>query len=199
MKRRIMALTVCVGLAPSAVAAAEPNVVATNGDTPAKLGLFTSLGYLGSPGASGTAFGAGLRLGIGRRFAVSFDVGYGVLGAQSGTVEDRWWLIPSMALVLPTRIAGRRAAFDLGAGVGLGASSGYPSFSTYVAAPFTPEWRFQLVPAARVHAMGSFSVTRGLDILVRADAASLLMSGSGTGLMDTTWLMLSVGAQFRVL
>jgi hypothetical protein len=160
------------------------------------LGLFTDVGYLASPGTNGSAFGVGLRAALGRHFAVSFDVGYGVLGAQSA-VQDRWWLVPSIALVVPTRVAQRPVVFDLGAGVGLGASSGYLSWSDYVAAPFTPVWAFQLFPTVRAHAIVAVAINRDLEVLVRADAASVL--GTDRGAMDTTWLMLSLGARFRLL
>lgn len=157
------------------------------------LGLIAGLGALGSPGASGGAFLAGLRLGIGRHFAVSADVGYGLLTAPP-TIQDRWWVIPSAALVIPAGAV----RFDFGAGAGVGTSSGYLSWSDYDARPFTPVWHYT-VPAVRVHAAGAFAVARNLDLFVRADVASLLAVGSQGAAMDTTWFALWVGVEPRLL
>ena len=159
------------------------------------LGIFAGAGYLGSPGGNGSTFTTGLRLGIGRHFAVSFDLGYGLLGTHPA-VQDRWWLIPSAALVIP---AGR-VRFDLGAGLGLGASSGYVSWSGYLAKPFTPTWAFQLVPTVRAHAIAAVDITRDFDMFIRLDAATLLLlPGSHARISDTTWATLSLGVQFRLL
>lgn len=100
---------------------------------PHSVGLFAGVGALGSPGATGGAFLAGLRLGVGKHFAASVDLGYGLLTAPP-TIQDRWWLMPSAALVIP---AGS-VRLDLGVGAGVGTSSGYLSWSDYDARPFTP-------------------------------------------------------------
>lgn len=168
-----------------------------------RLGVFAGLGYLGSPGAHGAAMTAGLRLALGSHLAASFDLGYGLL--HDGTiVEDRWWLIPSLAWV--TRAGWAR--LDFGAGLGLGASSGYASAASYVAAPFSPVWAFQLVPAARAHALAAVGLGRDVDLFARVEVASLwLDSGSigfragkpDGGAKDSTWVGLTFGAQLRVL
>ncbi len=199
MNRLIQCAAACAVLCPTLAAAANPDAITDPHPTAPTLGVFTSLGYLGSPGGNGSAFDVGLRLGVGRHFALSFDAGYGVL-ATGATIQDRWWLMPSMAVVIPARIGGLRTSFDVGAGVGLGASSGYVSWTEYVDKPFMPVWAFQLVPTVRVHALASIAVNRNVDMFLRADAASLvLLPRAGVGVTDTTWLTLSLGAHFRML
>ncbi len=101
-------------------------------DTPTSLqqpaptvGLFASLGYLGSPGANGAATDEGVRWGVSRHLALSFDFGYGVLGAWGNVadpthkVEDRWWIMPAVAWVIPAGRAARSrrrswSRFDIG-------------------------------------------------------------------------------------
>jgi hypothetical protein len=160
---------------------------------PHSLGVFAAAGALGSPGATGGAFLAGLRLGVGSHFTASLDLGYGLLTAPP-TVQDRWWVIPSAALVLH---AGS-VRFDLGAGAGVGTSSGYVSWSDYDARPFTPIWHYT-VPAVRGHAAAAIEIARGLDVFARADVASLLSAGSQGGAMDTTWFALWIGLEPRLL
>lgn len=161
---------------------------------PHSLGLFAGVGAIGSPGADGGAFLTGLRLGVGRHFAASVDLGYGLLSAPP-TIQDRWWVIPSAALVIP---AGS-VRLDLGAGAGLGTSSGYVSWSDYDARPFTPIWHYT-VPAVRAHALAAIEVAHNLDLFARVDVASLLSVGSRTGgAMDTTWFALWIGVEPRLL
>jgi hypothetical protein len=163
---------------------------------PEKLGLFEGAGYLGSPGAHGATFAAGLRLALAEHIAASFDLGYGLLGAYAG-MRDRWWVIPSLAFVTT---AGR-VRFDLGAGAGVGTSSGYGSWSDYAAAPFLPGWHYT-VPAVRAHGIAAIQLSRDLDVFARADVASLLLTGPArptTGAMDTTWVALWLGFQHRLL
>lgn len=158
-----------------------------------KLGLFAGAGYLGSANASGATFGAGARWGLGGHFAASVDLGYGLLDASS-TIQDRWWVIPSAALVLP---AGP-VRLDFGVGAGVGTSSGYISWSDYAARPFSPVWHYT-VPAARAHVVAAIALTPRLDIFARVDLASLLFVGSQAGSSDTTWLALWIGVQPRLL
>jgi hypothetical protein len=160
---------------------------------PHSLGLFAGVGALGSPGASGGAFLTGLRLGLGRHFAASVDLGYGLLTAPP-TIQDRWWVIPSAALVIP----GGSVRFDLGAGAGVGTSSGYVSWSDYDARPFTPIWHYT-VPAVRAHALAAIEVAHDLDLFARVDVASLLSVGSQAGATDTTWFALFIGVEPRLL
>src|SRR5688572_16336754 len=96
-------MVLLVAVSPGAVAARERRTV----------GLFAGVGYLGSRDAHGAAFSTGLRYSPCRALALSLDVGYGSLVASDG-VQDRWWVIPSLALVLP---AGR-VRVDVGAGAG---------------------------------------------------------------------------------
>jgi hypothetical protein len=178
----------------------DPDAVADVRDG-TKLGMFASLGYLASPGGGGggSAFMTGLRLAVGRHLALGLDLGWGLL-ATPAAIEDRWWVVPTMALVLPANIGGRRATFDLGAGFGVGTSSGYSSFSEFAGKPFAPDWAFQVFPAGRMHTVASVAVARGLDVFVRADAGSLILPpSSGRTIADSTWLLFSVGAQFRLL
>jgi hypothetical protein len=154
-----------------------------------RLGLLAAAGYLGSPGAEGGAFLTGLRLGVDRHFAASLDLGYGLLRAPPST-QDRWWVIPAASLVIP---AGK-VRFDLGAGAGVGTSSGYVSWSDYAAKPFTPVWHYT-VPAARAHLLAAIDLTPGLEVFARADVASLLAVPSQAGATDTTWFALWLGVQ----
>ena len=158
-----------------------------------RLGIFAAVGSLASPGACGAAFLTGLRLGLDRHFAGSFDVGYGLLGAPS-TTQDRWWVMPAAAWVIP--VGGLQ--LDLGAGAGVGTSSGYTSWSDYTARPFTPIWHYT-VPAARAHVTAVIALSPHLDLFARADLASLLYVGSPAAARDTTWFALWIGVQPRLL
>ncbi len=173
------------------------------------LELFASLGYLGSPGANGAMSDEGVRLGLGRHLALGFDFGYGNLGAwgkaQDPThdVEDRWWIMPSVAWVIPTRLL----LLDLGAGVGVATASGYPSWSYFGAQPFGPVWAFQLVPAVRFHAIASTSVSRKVELFALLELGSLVLGDNSVGIrsanvatspMDTTWVTLALGVRYRL-
>jgi hypothetical protein len=96
----------------------------------------------------------------------------------------------------------------MGAGIGLGAASGYTSGADYAAAPFSPVWAFQMVPAARLHAGLSTRLSRGLELFVRTDVAALVLSDNSLGsrvgnsspaLADTTWVDLLAGVRFGLL
>ena len=105
-----------------------------------------------------------------------------------------------MAAVIPARFGRVHATFDIGAGLGLGTASGYGSASEYTSHPLTATWEFQLEPAVRAHAIAAFTVSRSLDVFARADAAALVLPhGSNAGPSDSTWLLFSLGARFRVL
>jgi hypothetical protein len=161
-----------------------------------RLGVFEDVGYLGSPGAWGSAFGAGLRLRLVEHFAASADLGYGLL-SEAPAVQDRWWVIPSLAVVIPVRAV----RFDVGVGAGVGTASGYTSWSAYMAAPFTPTWH-ATVPAVRGHAVASIPLTRSLGVFARVDVASLLftgLDGAHAGATDTSWVALSLGFEHRLL
>lgn len=192
----------------STVAAAEPQLVepidlSPTDPGPQKLGVFLGVGYLGSVGASGSAANAGVRLSMGGHVALGFDLGWG-LTAAANIVHDRWWLMPTVAFTIPVG----RVRFDLGAGVGLGTSSGYSDVEEFAAAPFMPDWAFQLVPAVRGHALASMQLNSKFDVFARLDVGSLLLEGNTIGfrdnnprpgVLDTFWLNLSVGVSFRLL
>jgi len=160
------------------------------------IGAFAGIGYLASPGSNGTVVTGGLRYAWSRHIALGGDVGYGAVGTNGPTVQDRWWLIPSLAFVIPMA----SARLDLGGGAGLGASSGYVSWTDYVAKPFAPTWAFQLVPVVRAHAMLGMPLTRDVDLFARLEVAQLcFLPTSHATMMDSTWGALSIGAQFRLL
>ena len=156
------------------------------------LGVFAGVGYLASPGTSGGAFWMGGRLGLGAHFAAGFDVGYGLLNAYPA-VQDRWWVMPSAALVIPTG----RLRWDIGGGFGVGTSSGYDSWSAYRAAPFGPVWHYT-VPAARVHITAAFDLTHSWNVFARADAGTVFIGSAHDGAIDTTWGGLWLGVESRL-
>jgi hypothetical protein len=156
------------------------------------LDLFAAPGYLGSPTGCGGDVTLGARLGLLSHLATSLDLGYGLLSTRADA-QDRWWAIPSIALVIP---AGR-ATFDLGAGVGVGTASGYDSWSFYFAHPFGPGWHYT-VPAAQAHLLGALSLTPQVGLFARLDAGTLL-GVTGASLADTTWYGLAVGIRTRLL
>jgi hypothetical protein len=169
---------------------------------PQRLGVSAATSYLASGAGNGIAISSGLRLGLGTHAAVGADLGYGVLAGSAGT-QDRWWIMSTIAWVVPTNYA----RLDLGVGLGLGAASGYPSFGDYTRAPFSPVWAFQLVPAVRAHLMWATPLGPDFDVFARIDVAGLLFAGQigfhhgdpnpATG--DTTWLDVGAGVQFRLL
>jgi hypothetical protein len=178
---------------------AEPGVSGNGRESVAKLTAFASAGYLGTSGASGAGLGAGVRLALGARFALGLDFGYGLLATRT-TAQDRWWLIPSMAVVFPARIVGQRASFDVGAGLGWGTASGYAGWNDYFARPLTAAWAYQLVPTVRAHAIAAVAVSPSVDVFVRVDAAALVMpEGAAASVTDTTWILSSMGARFWLL
>jgi hypothetical protein len=167
-----------------------------------QLSVYAGAGSLAADTGPGAALEGGVRLQAGEHFAATFDLGYGVLGWTHG-VQDRWWIAPALAFTFsagPVRV-------DLGAGLGLGASSGYASWRAYFDAPFTPEWAFQLVPMARVHATATLVSTSRLHLFIRAEGAALILAGNGIGSRqgnaaygfgDTSWAHLVIGGQLGV-
>ena len=135
------------------------------------LGLQAGVVGLASPGAYGSALGAGLRLRFCSSFAASVDLGYGLAGTSPG-LQDRWWLFPAVAGIIP---AGR-LRFDLGAGFGVATSSGYASWAGYDAAPFGPIWHFT-VPAVRAHFAAALPIAHRLHLFARLEIVSLLLVG----------------------
>lgn len=183
------------------LAVLSPLVAAADEPTGEKLGLFVSTGFLSSPAGQGAAVSGGVRLGLGKHFAAGFDVGYGVM-STTPSLQDRWWLMPSVALVIP---AGR-LRLDLGLGAGFAESSGFDSVARLTADK--PTWSYQLIPTVRAHALVATQLTQRLDLFARIDAAALLFEGNTIGLRegeprkgltDSTWLNLSIGINFRLL
>jgi hypothetical protein len=165
---------------------------ATHDTSPRNWSLYAGAGYLGSPGAYGEAFTAGVRYAILPHLALSADLGYGLLNA--GPIdEDRWWVIPSVAWVMH---AGR-VTFDFGGGAGVGTASGYASWSAYFARPFDPTWAVT-APAVRAHATLAYALDPRLDVFVRPEIASLLGATSRPELTDSTWVGVWVGVQTRL-
>lgn len=191
-------------LTTAGLASADPDRASSDAklEEPARLSLFTSAGWLTTSGGNGGALATGVRYAIGRHFALGFNLGYGIMATDSPTakMEDRWWFIPSMAVVLPARVGKYPLAFDIGAGLGLGTSSGYTTASDYTAHPLSADWEFQLEPAVRAHAIAAIRVSRTLEIFTRFEAAALVLPhGSSPTATDSTWMMLSVGTRFGLL
>jgi hypothetical protein len=167
--------------------------------------VFAGLGQLSSTESSGASAQGGVRVGLGRFVAASADTGWGLL--MSPTVQDRWWLIPSLVGVIPAGAA----RIDVGAGAGLGVASGYSSLGSFAQAPFeTSVWAFQLVPAARVYAAATDAQVqaKAMGAFLRADAGTLLLGAHSFGfrsgnpnpsVADTTWFTLWMGVHYRAL
>jgi hypothetical protein len=133
-----------------------------------------------------------VRLGLSSYLAASLELGYGLLSTRVDA-QDRWWAIPSLAVIIPVG----RAMFDLGAGAGLGTSSGYDSWSSYVAHPFGPAWHYT-VPAAQAHVLGALSLTPQVGVFARLEAGTLL-GVAGAALENTTWYGVALGVRTRLL
>lgn len=175
----------------------------TSNPEPQKVGVSVGAMYLGAPGANGAAATAGVRLAMGRHFALGFDLGWGVVATET-VVHDRWWLMPTAAFVIPLG----RVRIDVGAGLGFATASGYDSMDQFLAAPFTPVWAFQLVPAARGHVMVAVTLSQRVDVFLRADAGTLLLQHQAIGFrdnnpnptpMDTMWFGVNAGVTFGLL
>jgi hypothetical protein len=177
--------------------------VEAHADTPheSRVGLQVGLGQLLAAPGYGPALTTGVRVRFTEHFVGMFDAGYGVL-ATGPTTQDRWWLMPSLALTFP--VASLRV--DLGAGVGLGASSGYANLPAFLKSPFGPDWAFQLVPAARVHASVAMPVSQHFTVFARLEAASLFLQGTSIGsrngqqqndsFANDTWVHFALGGEF---
>jgi len=181
------------GEEPSLVAPAPVLAAPLPEPQPDKLAFLIGAGSLNSPGAAGGALWTGLRLALGPHFAGSMDLGYGLLGTAP-SAQDRWWLIPALAVVIP---AGP-VRVDLGVGAGVGTSSGYPAWSNYLHEPFAPTWH-DTVPIVRAHASAALEIKRNVDVFARAEVASLLFAGSHDGTLDRLWLSLWVGLEVGIL
>jgi hypothetical protein len=158
---------------------------------PARLDLYTGATYLQSAAAAGAAAAVGLRWLPIAHLAVSADLGYGLQGGPDA-YEDRWWAIPSLALVIPLGTA----SLDLGAGVGVGTVSGYASWPQYFASPFGPVWHVTTA-AARGHATFALPISRSLALFARVEVASLLVSPSNGD--DIVWGGLWIGVQIPLI
>jgi hypothetical protein len=170
-----------------------------------QLELVGGVSALAAPGEIGLAFVLGTRLALGRYTALRFDIGYGVMGGER-SLEDRWWLVPSFAAVIPlgaTRL-------ELGLGVGFATSSGYSSFEAFAREPFEDDWAYQLVPAVRGHAALWLEVSPAVDAYVQLDAGGLVTAGNEIGLRagpnggapsdaQLTWMTLTIGTSHDLL
>ncbi len=166
------------------------------------LDTWVAVGYLSSFDGAGTALSGGVSFDLGRYVAAGFDLGYGVLG-DSTDVQDRWWLMPTLALVLPLS----HARLELGAGFGFGAASGYRDMGAFVQAPFDPEWAYQLVPMVRGHLGATIELSADVDGWARVEVASLTLDRTSLGsrvlnptprTTDTLWVHVAVGTSFHV-
>ena len=208
---RFAALWLLIATPARAVAAEpledHPRVSRTPREEGERLQLLVGTGYLTSSGPGGGAVDAGLRTVVTTHtpwsWALSFDLGYSAFFARQG-VQDRWWLMPDVALVHPVGIASLKA----GAAAGLGAASGYSSAGDYAAGPFSPTWAYQLVPAFRLHVGASMPIGPRTEMFVRLDGAGLWMRGNSVGsrvgvadpgLGDVAWVDALVGVRFGVL
>ncbi len=171
------------------VSAPDATLTAPRGPS---LDLLAAPGYLGSPTGCGGDVTLALRAGLFSHLAASLDLGYGLLGTRT-EAQDRWWAIPSIAVVIPVG----RATFDLGAGAGLGTASGYDSWSAYAALPFGPSWHVTTL-AAQAHVLGSIPLTRQAGVFARLDAGSLF-GVAGRPAADVSWYGLAVGVRARLL
>lgn len=173
---------------------AEPPAVA-------QLDLIGGVSLLGAPGELGLAFVLGTRLSLGRYTALRFDIGYGVMGG-SRSLEDRWWLIPSFAAVVPFD----QVRVEMGVGVGFATTSGYTSFEAFVREPFDDDWAYQLIPAVRGHAALWLELGHDADFYVQIDAGVLVTEGNDIGLRvgdpnmaQRVWTTLTVGSSVWLL
>jgi hypothetical protein len=191
----LAALALACGVGWRAVASADEAVTTATAPEPEpkKLAFLIGAGSLNSPGASGGALWTGLRVALGRHFAASTDLGYGLVGTAP-SAQDRWWLIPALAMVIPTG----PVRVDVGLGAGVGTSSGYPAWSNYLHAPLTPTWH-DTVPIVRAHASAGMEIKRNVDVFARAEVASLLFAKPHDGTLDTLWLSFWVGLQVGIL
>jgi len=156
------------------------------------LAVYVGAGALGSPGTFGSDVALGLRLRAAPHVALELDTAYGLVGS-SGVAQDRWWAIPGVAAVLPLG----NATLDLGAGMGVGTTSGYESWTAYEAAPFEPTSHHTVV-AGQLHAALTLPISHQFDALMRVQAGRLL-DGLSLSAADGTWLGLTLGVQARIL
>ncbi|MDQ3034538.1 MAG: hypothetical protein M3Y87_19165 [Myxococcota bacterium] len=195
--------SIALSISPASVHAQD--APATRAST-VQLDLVGGVAMIGAPGEVGLAFALGTRLALGRYTALRFDIGYGVLGG-SRSLEDRWWLIPSFAVVVPVD----RLRVELGVGVGFATSSGYTDFDAFVRDPFEDDWAYQLVPAIRGHAALWAELASDVDAYAQLDAGGLLTAGNDLGLRvgpndgagtpsdaQLVWATLTVGTSHRL-
>ena len=173
---------------------------AQGAEAPDRVRLFVGTGLLGTSGAVGGSVFVGVRLGIVTHAAFSFDLGYGTMSA-SPAIQDRWWLMPSVAFVIPTA----PGHIDLGVGLGLATATGFASWRDYLADQTT--YSFQLVPAVRAHAVAAFALTRRVALFFRVGAGALVLDGNSIGIRDgparplkeVAWVSLSIGVELSLL
>ncbi len=164
---------------------------------PNHLHAFVGGGYLTTPGGQGAAVVGGMRYSIGRHFAVSLAASYGSLNS----IQDRWWVMPTIAWVIPAGAF----RFDFGAGVGSSTATAFASWSDY--SRDQPMWVNEAVPSFRLNAIVAAPISPGFELFARADATMQLLEQTSLGWRrgeaptrntGTMFLNLSVGCQFRL-
>jgi hypothetical protein len=175
-------------LADGGQPSARPTTLANPTKPAPKRHLAWTLGAaeIGSAGENGAAFTVGILFRPIRFLQTSVEFGYGLLDGARGP-EDRWWVMPTLALVIP---AGRMS-FDLGGGVGSGTVSGYQTWPSYFAHPFDPCWHIT-EPAVRGHLGFSVPLTGSIDLWGRADVGTIVAPAPAS---DTQWHGLTIGVQ----
>jgi hypothetical protein len=105
----------------------------------------------------------------------------------------------------PVRADARRP-LSIGAGVRLGATSGYADVDTYLRAPFDPVWSSRLAPTVRAHAAFLARWSDDCDGRVRFELADVIVDGNTIGVRapspqrvsgDATWMLVSLGVAIR--
>jgi hypothetical protein len=160
-------------------------------DPPRTVDVFAGADLLVSPAARGAAFSAGATWAPLPHLAVGADLGYGLLHGAGGD-EDRWWLIPTLALRIPIQ----QLVLDAGAGLGVATVSGYSTWSAYFAQPFNPDWHVTTW-AVRGHLQLAIPVTPRLSFFSRVELGTVLQAPSTAS--EALWFGLSAGIQGAVL
>jgi hypothetical protein len=175
-------------LADGAQPSARPMIQASATEPSPRRHFAWTLGAVevASAGQNGGALAVGLVYRPIRFVQASVEFGYGLLDGARGP-EDRWWVMPALAVVIP---AGRMS-FDLGGGVGSGTVSGYQTWPSYFAHPFEPCWHIT-EPAVRGHLGFSVPLTRLIDLWARADVGNIVATAPAS---DTAWHGLTIGVQ----
>jgi|GEM_PF-2389264 len=221
VRHSILIAALAAGLLPlaSASAQATPDVSlrlneaqdtedaeALSSPTPARAAHFEiagGLAALGGTDTGGVALTLGGRLLLGSFSVLRLDVGYGLVG-NDHEVQDRWWILPGYALLIPIDTM----RLEIGASLGFATSSGYPDLAAFGDAPFNPRWALQLVGAARGHVALWFDLDESNAAFIELAVGTLHLEGNDAGVRhgidnataaETVWWTLTVGTTFDVL